>query len=252
MKKIVFLTVAAAAASTGTAHANDFNGLRVEVQTGLDVVSGKTKYQFVETLDGDIESEETDTERANVTGLKFGLGVGYDAEISPNIVAGIEGSISFSNAKSDVYYEEYLSENVEFEAENLKAKREIELGARIGYKVNPSTLVYVKGGYVNGRFRLNGETETYDPDAIEEEDVFTYDDKSFSKNRGGYRIGAGIETLLGKNAFVKLEYRYTNFKDLKISSVDSHYDGDVLHAYNVDYSLGLSRHQVAAGLGVRF
>lgn len=250
MKKILFLTAAAALTFSGTAHANDFNGFRVEVQTGLDVLSGKESYKEQSTTDGTVDPDSTysDTDRGNATGLQFGLGVGYDAEISSNIVAGIEASIAFSDAKfRDIGYNYDISDDETFEADDLKAKREIELGARIGYKVNPSTLVYLKGGYVNGRFKLNGETEF-----LNQDDEWDYRDQSFSKNRGGYRVGAGIETLLGGNTFAKLEYRYTNFKDLKVNSVYEDPDFDGERVYTQSYRLGMSRHQVAASVGVRF
>lgn len=255
MKKILFLSAAVAMASTSAAQANDFNGFRIEVQTGLDVVSAKGSYLDEYSYDGVIDNDDTEYEsgRENVTGFQFGIGAGYDAEISPNIVAGIETSINFSNAKfKDVGFrsgtvtydfDEDTTDVDVFEAENLKAKHEIELAARLGYKVNPSTLIYVKGGYVNGRFKINGDQYNNDDD---EGSPYSY-----SKNLGGYRVGAGMETLLGSNAFAKLEYRYTNFKNFTNTWVNSgDYDGDYVNTET--YKVGLSRHQVALGLGVRF
>jgi outer membrane immunogenic protein len=244
MKKFLLLS-AALLASTGTAHANDFNGFRIEAQTGLDVLSGREQNSTVYDYDGEIEVYGPNNYSNSVTGFQFGLGVGYDAEISPNIVAGVEASIAFSDAKTDYYdYDFSLSDDEYFNADTLKAKREIELGARLGYKVNPSTLVYIKGGYVNGRFKVNGEAVEY-----ETEDDRDY---SFSKNRSGYRVSGGIETLVSSNAYVKLEYRYTNFKDIKLSETYDllGYDGDASRTDS--YRLGLSRHQVAAGIGFRF
>jgi outer membrane immunogenic protein len=44
----------------------------------------------------------------------------------------------------------------------------------------------------------------------------------------GLRVGAGVEQAIGRNAFVKAEYRYSN------------------------YEQGYSRHQAVGGFGFRF
>jgi outer membrane immunogenic protein len=110
----------------------------------------------------------------------------------------------------------------------LRTDRDLYIGARVGVAVRPSTLLYVKGGYTNARFKTiynDGAGNTL----------------NFGNTTDGYRIGAGIEqkfNLFGPSGFVKAEYRYSNYRNLNVGST------------NVD--IDLDRHQVVAGVGVRF
>jgi len=89
-------------------------------------------------------------------------------------------------------------------------------GGRIGALVGPATLVYAKAGYTNARYNL-----TYtEPTGVSN---FKLHD-----NLDGVRVGAGVEQAVGRNAYVKAEYRYSN------------------------YEQGFDRHQVVAGFGFRF
>lgn len=253
--------------STSAAQANDFSGFRVEVQSGLDAASAKADYFSQDSIDGidgiDTNDDYSSSERKNLTGIFYGIGAGYDAEISPNIIAGIEGSINFSNSKfqgqyvqngttvhyhdeDDNIYDEYDYTNIG----KMKSKRDIGIDARLGYKVNTSTLIYVKGGYVNGRFNLSGSKFLANENNNYSSSPSPY---SYSKNLDGYRVGAGLETLLGNNVFTKLEYRYTNFKNFSSKYIHTdleHYTGEF--ASTQTNTIGLSRHQLAAGLGIRF
>lgn len=159
MKKFLALATVVMIATAGTAHANEFAGVRAELQTGLDVAGSKSTFEF--TVEGEDRSY---SERHNKTGLLYGLGIGYDAAISPVLTAGIEANLDFSNAKDEDFYFEYYDEEADVwtYGDELKAGRQIELAARIGYTVTPSTLLYVKGGYVNGRYTVRGEVEIDD------------------------------------------------------------------------------------------
>jgi outer membrane immunogenic protein len=67
--------------------------------------------------------------------------------------------------------------------------------ARLGYMLNGSTLGYVLGGYTWEHFKLDSG-----PIGIH-----------YSDSRGGYVLGAGMETAIGHNWTVKAEYRYSNY-----------------------------------------
>ena len=99
----------------------------------------------------------------------------------------------------------------------FKAKRDLYAGARVGAVIGKQTLLYAKGGYTNARFGLD-----YDDGATGAGNFRT------GRNLDGFRVGAGVERQLGTNTFAKAEYRYSN------------------------YQQGFDRHQVVAGVGVRF
>ena len=60
----------------------------------------------------------------------------------------------------------------------------------------------------------------------------------------GWRIGAGAEYAMNDKMFLKLEYRYSNYSRGEVDFEDGA-DSD---RFDVD----LDRHQVMAGVGVRF
>ncbi len=98
----------------------------------------------------------------------------------------------------------------------IKAGRDLYAGARLGTTVGASknTLLYVKGGYTNARVEAEYKLGT----------TTTTD----GGNDGGWRVGAGVETKTSNNLLFKGEYRYS------------------------DYGDGANRHQVLAGVGIRF
>ena len=115
--------------------------------------------------------------------------------------------------------------------DNVKTNRDLYVGARVGYVVSPRTMVYAKGGYTNAKFDVrngDGSVETNtDIDA------------------DGWRIGAGVEQAVSNNVFAKLEYRYSNYEKGELD-----YRGDIPDGQRFD--LDLDRHQIVAGVGVRF
>jgi outer membrane immunogenic protein len=79
--------------------------------------------------------------------------------------------------------------------------RDLYLGGRIGVAIAPNTLLYGKAGYTNIRIGafLDGGTGGGN-------------NLLFSEELDGVRVGAGVEQKLGRNAFIKGEYRYSNYE----------------------------------------
>lgn len=155
-------------------------------------------------------------------GLAYGAAAGFDAQLGRVIVGG-EAEYTGSNGN-------LTARDVDIAGDNLAldAGRDLYVGARAGVAVTPSTLLYVKGGYTN--FKV---TSRYNDtvNGILERGV-TLD---------GFRVGAGVEqqfNLLGPSGYVKAEYRYSHYSNLDFADVDGGIDTD--------------RHQIMAGLGVRF
>ena len=73
-------------------------------------------------------------------------------------------------------------------------------------------MVYAKAGYTNARFKVRSTVAALNA----------------ADNLDGVRLGAGVEHMLGDRAFVKAEYRYSN------------------------YEAGAERHQAVLGFGYRF
>ena len=143
------------------------------------------------------------------------------------MVVGPEAEVTWSTAKTKF-------DNGDFEGfgiGNVKTNRDLYLGARLGYVVSPSTMVYAKGGYTNAKFDVRNGDGT----VVTNRDI----------DADGWRIGAGIEQAVSNNVFAKLEYRYSNYEKGELD-----YTGDIPDGQRFD--LDLDRHQVVAGVGVRF
>jgi outer membrane immunogenic protein len=99
-------------------------------------------------------------DRTNIT---YGAAAGLDAEIFPRVVIGAEATV-----------------------DNVFEHRNIGAGARLGYVLGDSVLVYTKAGWANLDPARNGV-------ALD-----------------GFRLGGGIEARVVSNLYTKVEYRYTD------------------------------------------
>ncbi|MGE4322055.1 MAG: outer membrane protein [Sphingobium sp.] len=185
------------------AHAQDvvdFSGAKIGAIVGYDQV--RLGYG------GEHESKD---------GFLYGLTVGYDASIGAGIV-GIEGEFSDATTKDSATDLAGLGERWK-----LSAGRDLYIGARLGFPVNPAVLLYTKAGYTNARAKLS---VSYEGDTASESDTLD-----------GYRIGGGAEFSNGGH-FARIEYRYSDYGNYEYKGFDT--------------GIGASRHQVAVTGGFRF
>jgi outer membrane immunogenic protein len=192
MRKYVLaaLVAGAVAAPAMAQDSAPFTGFRVEGIAGYD-------------------RAKVPGEHAN--GVVYGVGAGYDFQTG-GAVLGIEGEASDSTADKCVTGFLVTGDRI-----CSSAGRDLYVGGRVGGLVSPNTLIYGKAGYTNGRINTDYTTATGGPASFRSRD-----------NLDGLRVGAGVEHAVGRNAFVKVEYRYSN------------YEADV------------ERHQAVAGFGFRF
>lgn len=193
--------------------AGTFTGPRAGVILGYD------KLQPGNGPNSDINSNR------KADGLVYGGDLGYDVALG-SLVVGVEGEAtgSTSRATNDPVNVAALGYG------RVKAGRDLYAGARVGFRAGQSTLVYAKGGYTNQRLDLtasNGTTET-----------------GQHYNLDGYRVGGGIEQAIGRKTYAKLEYRYSNYGNARLE----YPNGSNTNNFSVD----TDRHQIVAGVGVRF
>jgi len=143
-------------------------------------------------------------------GVLYGVGVGYDVPIGRNAFIGADLSADLSTGEQCE-----TGVIVANDRTCIEAGRDLAAGVRVGVNVTPRTAIYALGGYTNARFRL---------DYTNPANVTT----SVSENLDGFRLGAGIQQRFGRNAYAKVEYRYSN------------YESDT------------TRHNVIVGLGLTF
>lgn len=146
-------------------------------------------------------------------GVVYGGAIGYDHQVG-NTVIGVEGEITGSTNSDRAN-----SLIVPGDYFRAKAGRDLYVGGRVGFLANDKTMIYAKAGYTNAQFRTRYQAG----------DVVTLD----NFNADGWRLGAGAEVKLSGQTYAKAEYRYSNYNDSGVG-VDA------------------KRHQVLAGVGVRF
>lgn len=119
MKTVIFAAIAAAAAISAPAFAQDgapFTGPRAGVTLGWDKAQGEE-------------------------GFAYGVTAGYDLALSPRITVGPEVSLSDST----------------IDGAGLDASRELAGSLRAGYVVTPQVLAFAKVGYTSARIEgVNG------------------------------------------------------------------------------------------------
>lgn len=214
-------SLAVLAAPAAAQEDRGFNGPWVAGVGGFD------KNKAGSTIDDDAEDDDgifEDNQSAN--GIVYGAAAGYDVDLG-TMVIGAEAELTDSTADSD-----FADPATDFGLGSVDAGRDIYVGARAGFKVTPNTLLYAKGGYTNARFNYIGSDGTTDYEQNLDTD--------------GWRIGGGVEQKLGGNAFAKLEYRYSNYKE---GEIDFEAEGI---ADSDQFDIDTDRHQVVAGVGWRF
>ena len=142
----------------------------------------------------------------------YGVGAGYDRQLG-RVVLGAEAELSDSTEEDCL-----TSAFAPGDRFCSSLGRNLYAGARIGYTLTGRTLLYGKIGYTNQRVATEYAAGT--PASIASFDV--------AGNLDGIRLGGGLERKLGRNAYVKGEYRYS------------------------DYENGDFRHDGVVGIGFRF
>lgn len=103
------------------------------------------------------------------------------------------------------------------------------VGARLGYLVNDSLLVFAAGGYTQANAKLSADFEGAGSAALDETSTISgaYDiSASEEKWMGGYYVGGGLEAMLTEQFSLKVEYRYADYGSIKTSSEASNINCD--------------------------
>jgi outer membrane immunogenic protein len=122
--------------------------------------------------------------------LIFGVGGGYDINLTPNILVGIDANYdagSTTGCESSVVVSDDLSCG--------KMVRDVDVGGRIGVHAGRA-LVYARAAYDNVLLR---SSYTLTPGAA-----------VASNDYGGFRLGAGVELPVMGPVYAKAEYRWTD------------------------------------------
>lgn len=219
MRKFLVLIASGTALASVPAMAQDqsnFSGPRVEAVLGYDVAKAGSS----------VDNDSNPKVDQSIDGVLYGIGAGYDFDLG-GVVVGPEVELTDSTAKTEYDTSNFAGIGLG----HVKTNRDLYLGARVGAKISQDMLLYAKGGYTNAKFDVLANNDTTEL----KRDIDT----------DGWRVGAGAEYAVTPHTYVKLEYRYSNYKKAEVD-----FTGDIpdSNRFNID----LDRHQVVAGVGVRF
>lgn len=227
-KILICAALAASTAFSATAHADAFNGPFIGVDVGYD--TGKVKTSNTNTWFDDYEDDRAQSRSSyngdSVDGFVGGVYAGYDMPIAANVFAGVEVRASLSGAKfsdrgTNDWYGDWNT--------SVKAKESFSATARLGYLLNEKTALYVRGGVVQTRFKAHEYGDYYNNNMVS---LAEYSEEGPSAtvkdNNIGALFGAGLETSVGGNVMVRVEYNVTKYGKMfsKISRELNYVDGD--------------------------
>jgi outer membrane immunogenic protein len=232
MKYQAMIAAAAAGILATPAHAQDFSGFRLEGRIGWEQVGTDA------SLPNPDEDEDEDGDELLVASDKgsdpsFGVEIGYDVQVGSSFVLGGYAGADLSNTSM-------CAELVEDDLACTELERTFTLGLRAGVPIAETALIYVKGGYSNGKFAT-----TYDADVTDNDDDDAVAVEEFSGSEDGFHLGGGVELGLTESLYAKVEYVYTDFGNRSHLLEDMDDDAPGLR-------LSSDRHQVIAGIGLRF
>lgn len=226
MKRLVTAAVLAAFGTTG-AYAADL-GARVYTKAPVSPAFDWTGFYAGVNIGG-VASGSSLTPDPSVMGTGYGLGdaddllksgvigggqIGYNWQLSPSWVFGLEGDISGMNARRSVCNIDDCFPTSPY-VFSTKTDWLATARARLGYTFDRSML-YVTGG---GAFA--GVRDSFGTSASD-------------MTRSGYAIGAGLETALWGNWSAKAEYLYANVGTDRVNStLDAGAYVDFKHEYQI-------------------
>ncbi|HWH22409.1 MAG TPA: outer membrane beta-barrel protein [Allosphingosinicella sp.] len=215
MTKFAIALILASAAFTGTAHAQTFDGPRVEARIGMD------RQRF----EGKVNTTTNITERDE--DMVYGAGVGYDSQQGA-IVVGFDLAVDFPQGQ--------ICNTLSGNMRCLEIKNDIEGSLRLGAAVSPNLLVYGRAG---GSF-IDLETRFVPATGASQQG----EDRSL-----GYLVGAGVEFAATQGFYAKAEFRYSDYDDL--DSVTDFF-GFPVQPSTGGAEPDFSRTQIMGAVGFRF
>jgi outer membrane immunogenic protein len=148
-----------------------------------------------------------DTFSADV-GLNGAQGIvsaGYDWQLTQRVVAGVLVDYAFGKVDGS------------FGADRLSIDNQFAIGGRLGYLLNPKSLLFATAGWTRAKFESADFTR-------------------LNTSVHGFFVGGGLEQALSNNLSLALEYRFSDYN--AFSSLDDKFNNDV--------------HSVRLGLNYKF
>jgi outer membrane immunogenic protein len=207
---------------------------------------------------------------------------GYNWQFNSKWVAGIEGDFGFANRTSTLFGNS-LPGAARFAASNglndsfaVKTSWDASIRARLGYLVNPNTLIYLTGGAAWMKVEQSSRCDTAAQDVLAAPGFVVEEFGGCvpgllapavitqSTVKPGFTIGAGGETKLWSNWILRGEYRYADYGRASFNTTRScagsatlvsAFGTTTINCFETDvatHSLRLQTHSAMFGIAYKF
>jgi outer membrane immunogenic protein len=195
-------------------------------------------------------SQSVVTQPFDGTGFRANPYVGFNWQVGPQWVIGLEGDVGFGDQTTRLagFRSSPVFGSSTFAIDGLAVKSTWDASARgrIGYLLTPATLVYATGGAAWQHYEVTSTcaSSTCTGNGVAPSLVAN------SNTRMGWTIGGGIETALGGNWLARAEYRYADFGTTPFTIARTATSGPARTADNFDATL--RTHVASFGVAYKF
>jgi outer membrane immunogenic protein len=195
----------------------------------------------------------------NGTSFRISPYIGYNWQVSPQWVIGIEGDWGWADHNTTlggmVYpFTPFITGNAN-DSFALRTTWDASIRGRLGYLVNPSFLLYVTGGaaWLHAEATSNCGTT---PFTFCAPSLFAPNVITDSTTRLGWTVGGGIEAMLWSNWIARAEYRHADFGTIRNTDIRICPGGppcnNIVAASTWIYDLKVRTHTAMFGLAYKF
>ena len=203
---------------------------------------------FFDGIPRDI-SRSVVTQPFNGTALRVNPYAGYNWQVAPSWVVGVEGDVGFADQSTRLggFRSSPVFGSSTFDIDGLSVKTtwDASLRARAGYLFTPTTLVYATGGIAFQHYDVTSACISPVCNGATPEMV------SNATTRTGWTLGGGVETALWGNWLARAEYRYADYGKTAFTVARSSTIPDFNPSVNT-YDVAMRSHLATFGVTYRF
>jgi len=196
-------------------------------------------------------------EPVNDTAFRLNPYVGFNWQVAPQWVVGVEGDYGWAS-KTTTLNGTFYPSNFPFglgglvpDTFSVKTTWDASARGRAGFLVTPSVLVYATGGAAWLHVESTSSCSTNPVAGQCRANPFTFTPAVItdSKTKTGWTIGGGVEAMLWGNWLARAEYRYADYGTITNTDIRAFTGGG---AMVVTYDLAVRTHTAQFGLAYKF